>query len=249
MKSGIYKISNIVNKHCYIGSAVNIEGRWRTHKSTLKKGTHHSLYLQRAWDKYGENNFEFSILEKCEDVNLIEREQFYFEEINPEYNICKIAGSCLGIKFSDESNLKKSLNHAYKGKFGSSHPSSKTIYQYDDKGYFKSEWENAVHIQNSLGFDAGNIRKSIKNNWLFYGSFWSYVYYGDFYKDVPIHNDRQKTKKAILQYDLQGNLVKEWSSAKEATDYLGVKEGNLSKNLKNKAKTAYGHIWKYKKDL
>ena len=50
-------------------------------------------------------------------------------------------------------------------------------------------------------------------------------------------------------FDLQGNLVKEWSSAKEATDYLGVKEGNLSKNLKNKAKTAYGHIWKYKKDL
>ena len=249
MKSGIYKITNIVNNHCYIGSAINIEGRWRTHKSFLNKGKHHSIYLQRAWNKYGENNFEFSILEKCEDSLLIEREQFYFEEINPEYNICKIAGSCLGIKFSDESNLKKSLSHAFKGKFGKSHPSSKTIYQYDEEGNFIRSWENAVQIQNELGFDSGNIRKSIKNRWMFYSSFWSYIDYGIFYKDVPIKNNRDKTKKPILQYSLDGELLKEWNSAKEATEYLGVREGNLSKNLKNKAKTAYGYIWKYKKDI
>jgi group I intron endonuclease len=249
MKSGIYKISNIINNHCYIGSAVDINGRWRTHKSNLKNGIHHSIYLQRAWDKYGEYNFEFSILEKCEDNKLIEREQFYFDGINPEYNICKVAGSCLGVKFSKESCIKKSLNHAFKGKYGKNHPSSKIIYQYDETGKFIKSWENAVQIQNELGYDSSNIRKSIKYRWMFYSYFWSYVDYGDFYEDVPIKNNREKTKKPILQYSLDGVLLKEWCSAKEATKYLGVKEGNLSGNLRNKTKTAYGYIWKYKKNM
>lgn len=247
MKSGIYQIINKINNHSYIGSAVSIESRFRTHKSCLKNNKHHSLYLQRAWDKYGEYNFEFLILEYVQDIPLLlKREQYYLDELNPEYNICKIAGSCLGVKGTKESNLKKSLNHAFKGKFGKNNPTSKTIYQYSKEGTFIQEWENAVQIQEVKGFDAGNIRKSVKNRWMFYNNFWSYTYYGEFYKDVPKKNDRTKTKKAIIQYDLQGNLIKEWDSAKEATIFLGTKEGSLNKNLKGIAKTAYGFIWRYK---
>lgn len=48
IKSGIYKIINVVNNKLYIGSAVNISGRFSTHKNQLKNEKHHSIVLQRA---------------------------------------------------------------------------------------------------------------------------------------------------------------------------------------------------------
>lgn len=48
VKSGIYKITNVVNNKIYIGSACNIMQRFSNHKSSLRKGKHHSIYLQRS---------------------------------------------------------------------------------------------------------------------------------------------------------------------------------------------------------
>ena len=53
--------------------------------------------------------------------------------------------------------------------------------------------------------------------------------------------DRQK--KPILQYDLDGNFIREWSSA---TDVSKEAQENICKCLKCRYKTAYGYIWKYK---
>lgn len=54
--------------------------------------------------------------------------------------------------------------------------------------------------------------------------------------------------KAILQYDLQGNFIKEWSSISEAYLFLNKKITNGSINLacKGKIKTAFGYKWEYK---
>ncbi|MCK9445976.1 GIY-YIG nuclease family protein [bacterium] len=246
MSSGIYKIKNKINNKCYIGSAINILGRFATHKSSLNKNKHHSYYLQQSWNKYGIEFFIFEILEYCEKNILLEREQYYMDLLNPEYNMCKIAGSCLGIKGTPESNLKKSINHAFKGKYGKEHPSSKPVFQYEQNGNFVKKWENPVQIQNELHFDSGNIRKSIKNRWVFYNYFWSYAFLGDIYNGVPKRRDRSKTRKPIIQYDLNNNFIKEWDSAKSATTYLGKRDGSLSCCLKNKVKKMYGYIWKYK---
>jgi group I intron endonuclease len=114
MTSGIYKIKNIVNNHTYVGSAVNIEQRWRSHKSYLNNNKHHSVYLQRAWNKYGADCFEFSVIELCFPFFLIAREQSWINKINPEYNISPTAGSSLGVKLSEETRSK--LSAAHKGK-------------------------------------------------------------------------------------------------------------------------------------
>jgi group I intron endonuclease len=108
MTSGIYKITNILNNKCYIGSAINIENRWRTHKTTLAKGKHHSGHLQNAWNKYGANAFEFSIIETCFILALIFREQHFIDTIHPEYNISPTAGSPLGVKHTEETRKKDS---------------------------------------------------------------------------------------------------------------------------------------------
>ena len=106
--SGIYKIKNLLNGKCYIGSSVAIHQRWAIHNRLLKRQKHHSILLQRAWDKCGEENFIYEILEKVEQTKLLEREQYYLDSLKPEYNILAIAGSCLGVKRSDKTKQRMS---------------------------------------------------------------------------------------------------------------------------------------------
>ena len=98
---GIYRIKNLKNKKCYYGSSKNIEKRWRTHSNNLKNGKHHNAHLQRSWDKYGEDNFVFELVEECNETILLELEQKYLD-LNPEFNI--------GIKSSGGDNLTKNPN-------------------------------------------------------------------------------------------------------------------------------------------
>lgn len=99
MTSGIYEIFNQSNGKRYVGSATNFQRRWATHLKSLRECRHHSLALQRAWDRYGESSFVFRVLEiVSEKGSLIAREQHWIDEIAPEYNIAKMAGSSLGIK-------------------------------------------------------------------------------------------------------------------------------------------------------
>ena len=77
---GIYKITNKINNKPYIGSSNNIKRRWRQHISLLNNNKHHSIKLQRAWNKYGQDNFKFEILEECEVEKLLYLEQFYIDK-------------------------------------------------------------------------------------------------------------------------------------------------------------------------
>ena len=83
---GIYEIKNKVTGKGYIGSSKQIQKRWEQHLLALRKGIHHSVLLQRAWNKYGEDCFEFLIKEECEEGQLLEREQQYLN-LKPEYNV------------------------------------------------------------------------------------------------------------------------------------------------------------------
>ena len=110
MKSGIYIIKNVKNDKKYIGSAINLNGRWNEHKSRLRKNKHPNLILQNVYNKHGIEILEFSVLEFINDKeDLILREQHYLDLWNPEYNICKIAGSTLGVACSDEARV--SIGH------------------------------------------------------------------------------------------------------------------------------------------
>jgi len=88
MKTGIYRIRNIINGHTYIGSAKNINRRWQRHRSALIHDRHENIHLQRAWNKYGKDMFIFEILEECLINDLLIIEQKYLD-LNPEYNIGK----------------------------------------------------------------------------------------------------------------------------------------------------------------
>jgi group I intron endonuclease len=83
---GIYRIKNLINDKCYYGSSKNIPKRWKQHKNQLNLKTHCNIKLQRAWNKYGEENFVFEIVELCDIEFLLTTEQNYLN-LKPEYNI------------------------------------------------------------------------------------------------------------------------------------------------------------------
>lgn len=104
--SGIYEIRNIVNGKRYVGSAVNFRNRFRSHLNSLKRATHHSVLLQRSFEKYGADSFVFVPLFECQKEHLLECEQMVIDAANPEYNICRVAGSGLGMKHSEETKAR-----------------------------------------------------------------------------------------------------------------------------------------------
>ncbi len=106
----IYKIENTLNKDFYIGSTGNLIKRYYTHLNQIRSNKELCKKLVRAVNKYGEENFIFNIIEECSVENVLIREQYYLNELNPKYNIAKIAGSNLGIKRDEETKLKKSIS-------------------------------------------------------------------------------------------------------------------------------------------
>jgi group I intron endonuclease len=100
---GIYVIRNLKTGNVYVGSSDNIERRVRAHINLLARGRHHSIKLQRAWDKHGSDLFAFETLEVVADVErLVEREQEYIDSMGAfgrgGYNMIPNAGSTRGVK-------------------------------------------------------------------------------------------------------------------------------------------------------
>lgn len=61
----IYKIENLVNGKVYIGQTINNpKNRLNDHKSMLRRNAHDNSYLQNAWNKHSEKNFEFKVINK-----------------------------------------------------------------------------------------------------------------------------------------------------------------------------------------
>lgn len=109
---GIYGIRNLVNGKMYVGkTGMNFGDRWDSHRSLLNSGKHDNPYLQKAWNKYKQENFEFIVLEDCEVDELSDREKYYiklYKDMGLAYNIHDGGdeGYNLGKHLSDETKRK-----------------------------------------------------------------------------------------------------------------------------------------------
>ena len=79
MEGYIYIIKNIQNGKFYLGSSIQPNKRWKRHIRDLESGTHHSIYLQRSWNKYGKDNFSFEIIKKCHKSDILLVEQNFLD--------------------------------------------------------------------------------------------------------------------------------------------------------------------------
>lgn len=111
-------IRNKINNKVYIGQSVNLKDRIAHHKSSLRHNRHDNSYLQRSWNKYHEENFEFSILEECESEDeLDELERKYileYDSMNHDHGYNFDSGGSLNKHMSED--VKRRLSEMKKGK-------------------------------------------------------------------------------------------------------------------------------------
>ena len=119
------------------------------------------------------------------------------------------------------------------------------IYQYDLEGNFIREWNSCKEIQREKGWDASLIGKVVNGERKSaYNHQWK-NYYAE--KIAPYDGVIIKAKK-ILQYDLENNFIKEYSSIKEAARAVNGDSSAIKRVCNLEKRTAYGFKWKLKEE-
>ena len=175
MICGVYCIENTDTHKKYIGQSKNIQKRWTEHKWSLNNNVHDNDYLQKAWNKYGEDSFTFSILEECNIQQLDAREIYYIQyfkthERKNGYNL-RGGGGRVGDmapevieKLSGKNNpmfgkhhteeTKKKLSDMRKGVYANeNHPRCKSVYCIELNQVF---W-GAKEVEKLYGISGSNI--------------------------------------------------------------------------------------------
>jgi group I intron endonuclease len=216
-KPGIYGFLSKSTNKFYIGSSIDLSTRFNKHI----KGFQSNILLQNAINKYNLQDFIFVVFEYCEPKELISREQFYIDNIKPEYNINPKAGSSLGYihteesiakmsdkKLSVETKLKMSL-----AKLGENHPRFGLAHSEETKALMSLALSGQNHpmhgkshsdkSKNKISINNGTPIFVYRNEGLIYiNSFPSAIKAGEHF-NVSYHT--------VLKYAKSGKLFKnEW---------------------------------------
>lgn len=111
-KTGIYRWTNVISGKSYVGSSLDLSIRFKNYfnisylERELK--TNNSL-IYKALLKYGYSNFRLEILEYCDASIVVQREQYYLDNLELQYNTLKVARSLAGFKHSAASIERISL--------------------------------------------------------------------------------------------------------------------------------------------
>lgn len=258
--SGIYCIENKMNHKKYIGQSININNRFSAHKSELRKGVHDNIHLQYAWNKYGEQSFEFYIIKKVDNIKDLDYyERHYIELFNtykngynrdpggsnnykakkPDEVIQKQINTVHNLSQEERENRYHNLVNAHL------HESIPILQLSLEDGSIINEWISMRKAAHDLGYDqcciwecVNHIRRTYKKYiWIKKEEFDSF--------DLANYKNKNSQPRKILQYDFEGNIVKEWDSANRAS-IDGFDPSSIIKCCKRKIKYHKGYVFKYK---
>lgn len=240
---GIYTITNLINNKVYIGQSIDIIKRFYSHKSSLNRDCHQNIFLQRSWNKFGENNFKFEIIEKCNDNDLDIREVYYINLLssnNDKYGYNLTSGGCK-FKVNEQILINKSLKY------------SKQILQFTKEGLFISEYLNARQAALKYNINASLITRCCRGEReSAYHCIWKYKDDCMFsYQNNKVVNiddyDKLIVYNPICQLDLNGNLVREWNTCSDVGKFYNIVYENIRSCCDKKygRKTYIGFIWMY----
>lgn len=151
---GIYYIKNLINNKYYVGQSRDIHHRWVRERAALKRDKlAWNIHLQNAWKKYGEDNFEFKIVEECSVALLDEREMFWIDKFDSFYNGYNKTLGGDGFKGSTPWNKGIKLSEPYRKKLSDAHKNQKHTEAQIQKLREKFSGENNPHY-GKFGFDS-----------------------------------------------------------------------------------------------
>lgn len=247
--SGIYIITCVTSSHSYIGQAKDIRKRLREHLMGFNYyvKNHSNVYrendhLLKAWQKYGETNFIFDILELCDINKLNNREMYwisYYNTFEHGYNMTPGGQDNFNItEWSDEDR-----------KYFSNIKNPKPILQIDFDGNIVREFWSVAQAVKILNIDGRGIysccNKGISKSSS--GFIWCYkedYIYGNFDLDYYLN---KKEKKPIEQYDMYGNFIKLWNHGCEVKE-AGFSPSTINDCCNHNCMSVNGYIWKFQAD-
>ena len=240
---GIYKIKNIINNKIYIGQSIRIEKRWIDHKKTLRSNSHRNVYLQNAWNKYGEDNFIHEIIEECDVSELNDKEIYwinYYNSTNPLYGYNLDGGGNCNKEVSDITKKKLSISNS-----GNNNSQSHSVVCLETKEIFSTirEANDKYNIsKGAISSCCRNKRKIAKGlHWMYYED---YLGSSDEYIMKLINNN--PISHCIKVMNITTNDI--YSSIQEASDITGICRNQISKCCRGIGNTAGGCKWKYIKE-
>ena len=228
---GIYKITN-PNNNSYIGQSRDIEHRFYYYK-TSNNWIKEQRKLYNSLQKYGIENHNFEIIEECSEDIINEREIYWINCYNCVDKGLNLKYGGLGGKHSEET--KQNISKALMGKKQSKETIEKRSQSL--KGLKRSDYTKQLMSESGKNKEitwGDKISEAKKKS--------TYRHPKEIMEKIAKHNS-----KPIEQYDSKGILLNTFISAKDAMKQTGIKNDNISQNLRGKSKSAGGFIWKYKK--
>lgn len=220
--SGIYMISNNINGKVYIGQSVDIKKRWREHRSAAfnLNSKDYDMVIYRAIRKYGLDNFNFTIIEKCRVEELNNREKYwilFYDSKTNGYNV-----SLGGNDYTHLGNI---------------------VELYDYSGKYICECSNAMEVSNKLGVFYGTVYQVL------YGKRLSVKGYqlkikGD-NKQIGKYVSRQGGKLRVCNLNDNDEKIAEFESIADAARILNLDSSCITKCCKGKLIHHGGFKWKY----
>ena len=226
IKSGIYCIENITTNKKYIGQSIDIKDRWRRHISELNHNSHHNDYLQKAWNKYGENDFKFYVLEYC-NIDKLDKKEIYY------INFYNTTNRDYGYNLTFGGQVNHYLIKEIKNKISNSN--KKTYQNNQELRKLRSidalkQWSNP-EIKNKI---------SGENNGM-YGKHHS----EESKQKMSEHKRGEKSWKRNTTPVFCIELNKEFDDATVASKELSLDSSSILKVCQGKRKTCGGYHWKF----
>lgn len=229
MICGIYKITNKINRHYYVGQAVDIKARFREHRFSARHIEHkdHNSPIHKALCKYGCNNFLCEVLEECTRTQLNDREIYWIDKLkareNGNYNI--LAGGQDRIKFDN-----------------------KPVELYDLNGRYIKTLPSATKVAEVLGVSRNTIYGVLHGNRPSCQGY-QMKYAEDKEKIIKKFVSKQGGSKAVCQIDAISNqIINTFISAAQAAKEINGDSSTITKVCKGKLKTHKGFKWIYAED-
>lgn len=227
---GIYKIqSKIKPEKLYIGSSCNIRKRFNTHKRDLKLNKHHSIILQRHYNKYGEEDLEYAIVEECD--NLVEKEQYYLDNLNPIFNVCKVAGRPPKIIYTEEIRQKMRVKKLGKSPVNKGVKSNKPAWNTGKK----MPEEQRIRLLGHKVTEKTRIKISDSKK-------------GKKQSIESVEKRRLCLFIGVVKLDKDGNFLEEYGSIQEAAIKNNIPRTAISRCIRGELRHYKNVKWKYKKE-
>ncbi len=214
MKSGIYKITNVITQIVYIGKSKNVVQRKNAHFSALKLNKHNNQHLQNSYNKHGKDNFTFEVLEYCNIEDLAFKELHYLSLYKNNYNIIQTIDNRQN--FPQIMKDKMKLSKISKGL-------TKSIYSKNLTTGEIIKWDSVKESSLKLNVDRRGVQSILKKE--------SYSLHG-----FTFSYDDNFTRKLKKDYFSLINIVTneevQFHSIREISKYLKTDNSYLSKLCK-----------------